>query len=65
MAGYLWIKNPEDTREYASIWILTSQIVFGVASLPLLISLVIPSTIWGLSMNLQATGFYAFAIANA
>ena len=63
MAGYLWIKNPEDSREYASIWILTSQIVFAVASLPLLISLVIPSTIWGLSMNLQATGFYAFAIA--
>ena len=63
VSGYIWNQNPKDDKEYASIWFLTSLIVFTIACLPLLYALMNPSFIWGLSMNLQATGFYAISLS--
>jgi len=65
LAGIHALKHPADSSKYDLILLLLSFTVFGLASIPLFLNLIFPSTIWILSLALQSGGFIAFTMAVA
>lgn len=65
LAGIHALKHTTDSSKYDLILLLLSFTVFGLASIPLLLNLIFPSTIWILSLALQSGGFIAFTMAVA
>lgn len=65
LSGRAVLRAPTDLPKYDIILILLSFTVFGIASIPLLLNLIIPSYLWTLSLTLQAGGFFSFTMAVA
>jgi len=65
LAGMHALKHPADSPKYDLILLLLSFTLFGLASIPLFLNLIFPSTIWILSLALQSGGFIAFTMSVA
>jgi signal transduction histidine kinase len=65
LAGLTVIKHQRESQKYDLVLLLLSLAIFSLASIPLLINLISPSTIWTLSLTLQAGGYFALTMSVA
>ena len=65
LAGAHVIKYQKESQKYDLVLLLLSFTIFSMASIPLFLNLVFPSTIWTLSLALQAGGFFALTMSVA
>ncbi len=65
LTGIIVIRYQKESQKFDLILFLLSSAIFCLASIPLLLNLIFPSTIWTLSLTLQAGGFFALTMSVA
>ncbi|MHA1906960.1 MAG: sensor histidine kinase [Candidatus Thorarchaeota archaeon] len=63
ITSILWMTTKEKTRMYNTSYLLSSLIAFTLSTIPLILSQISFSSIWRLSIWLQALGFSLMALA--
>ncbi|MFX1607085.1 MAG: hypothetical protein ACFFDD_14420, partial [Promethearchaeota archaeon] len=65
LAGLFVLKYQKEFQKYDLLLLLLSLAIFSLASIPLFLNLVFPSSIWIMSLVLQAVGFFSLAMSVA
>ncbi|MGD9381221.1 MAG: hypothetical protein PVI03_02140, partial [Candidatus Thorarchaeota archaeon] len=65
LTGFIVTRYQKESQKFDLILFLLSSAIFCLASIPLLLNLIFPSTIWTLSLTLQAGGFFALTMSVA